>query len=224
LVPLEFDVTDKAAVENAIATAHRELGSLDVVVNNAGYGLFGMVEELSEQELRAQMETNFFGALWVTQAALPYLRAQGNGHIVQISSIAGVAAFGSLGGYNASKWALEGLSEALAQEVGGLGIRVTVVEPGAFKTDWGGSSAVHTSARLDAYDFLRAHNSGGGSTPPAPGDPDAAARALLQLVDSDNPPLRVLFGSLAVDIAKRVSSQRLDTWAEWESLSLAAQG
>ena len=121
VLPLALDVTDKAAVTESVRRAHEHFGRLDVVVNNAGYGLFGAVEELSEQDVRAQIETNLFGALWVTQAVLPYLREQGNGHIIQISSIGGVATYPYLGGYHASKWALEGLSDALAQ--GGCGIR-----------------------------------------------------------------------------------------------------
>ena len=223
LVALALDVTDKAAVERVVAEAHRHLGGLDVIVNNAGYGLFGMTEELSEQELRDQMEANFFGAYWVTQAALPYLREQGGGHIVQISSIGGVAAFPSLGAYNASKWALEGFSEALAQEVAGLGIHVTIVEPGTFATDWAGPSAVHAAGMLDAYQALRDAMSASGPYPDA-GDPDAAAIALLDVVDSDQPPLRVLFGSHVGGMAKAVYEQRIDTWTQWDHVAQAAQG
>ena len=132
LLPLELDVTDKAAVGETVRRAHEAFGSLDVVVNNAGYGHFGAVEELSEQEIRDQLETNFFGALWVTQAVLPILREQGSGHIIQISTIGGVGAFPNIGAYHASKWALEGLTEALSKEVAELGIKVTLVEPGGF--------------------------------------------------------------------------------------------
>lgn len=221
LVPLELDVTDKPAVEEAVAAANRALGGLDVVVNNAGYGLFGMVEELSEAELRDQMETNFFGAFWVTQACLPYMRAQGSGHIVQISSIGGVAAFPSLGGYHASKWALEGFSEALAQEVAGFGIRVTLVEPGAFATDWMGSSAVHAAGTVGAYLPLKEAMSASGAMPDF-GDPAGAAKALLEIVDAEAPPLRVLFGSQPIDLAKQAYSDRLDTWTRWEQVSRAA--
>lgn len=136
VLPLKLDVTDKAAAFEAVQRAHEHFGRLDVIVNNAGHGLFGAVEELTEQQVRGQMETNFYGALWVTQAALPLLRAQNSGHIVQISTVGGVTSFPNLGGYNASKWALEGLTEALAQEVAGFGIKVTLVEPGGFETDW----------------------------------------------------------------------------------------
>ena len=135
--------------------AHEHFGRLDVVVNNAGYGHFGFVEELTEQEFRDQMETNVFGAMWVTQAALPFLREQGSGHILQVSSIGGISAFPLVGAYHASKWALEGFSQALSQEVAGFGIHVTLIEPGGFSTDWGGSSSKR-SAELPAYAELHA--------------------------------------------------------------------
>ncbi len=130
---------------DAVATAHRRFGRLDVVVNNAGYGQFGLIEEFSEAEARAQFETNVFGALWVTQAALPILREQGSGHILQVSSIGGISAFPNIGIYNASKWALEAFSQSLAQEVAGFGVKVTLIEPGGYSTDWGGSSAKHAT-------------------------------------------------------------------------------
>ena len=154
VLPLALDVTDRAAVFAAVAQAARTFGGLDVVVNNAGYGLFGMVEETTEEQARAQLETNFFGALWVTQAALPVLRGQGSGHLIQVSSIGGVAAVPTLGLYNASKWALEAFSQSLAQEVADFGIKVTLIEPGGFSTDWGGSSAKHSSELL-AYQEYR---------------------------------------------------------------------
>ncbi len=222
VLPLTLDVTDKAAAGAAVAAAHEKFGRLDVVVNNAGYGLFGMIEELSEQQLRDQLETNLFGAFWVTQAVLPILRAQGSGHIVQVSTIGGIAAFPSLGGYHASKWALEGFSEALAQEVVGAGIKVTLVEPGGFATDWAGSSAVHADPN-PAYDQLReamAKQASGAKY----GDPAAAGPALLRIVDADNPPLRVLFGAQPTEIVKHLYAQRLRTWADWEDVSRAAQG
>jgi|SRR5690348_829498 len=153
VLPLSLDVTDKAAVAEAVKLAHEHFGRLDVVVNNAGFGLFGMVEELTEHDVRAQFDTNVFGALWVTQAALPYLRAQGSGHIIMLSSLLGVAAFPTTGGYTASKAALEGLADSLAQEVAGFGIKVTVVEPGAFGTDFATSST--WSKPVTAYDGAR---------------------------------------------------------------------
>ena len=145
VLPLELDVTDRAGVFEAVKRADERFGRLDVIVNNAGYGLLGAVEELTEQQLRDQLETNLFGAVWVTRAALPYLRAQGGGHIIQISSVGGLAAWPLGGAYHASKWALEGLSESLAQEVAGFGIKVTLVEPASYATD-GAAGAVHAQA------------------------------------------------------------------------------
>src|SRR3954463_11144145 len=154
ILPLALDVTDRAADFAAVASAHEHFGRLDVIVNNAGYGQFGMVEELSENDARRQIETNLFGALWVTQAALPFLREQGGGHIMQVSSIGGISAFPNVGMYHASKWGLEGFSQALAQEVADFGIAVTIIEPGGFSTDWAGDSASH-STPLPAYDEVR---------------------------------------------------------------------
>ena len=143
VLAIQLDVTDRAAAFEAVRAAHEQFGRLDVIVNNAGYGQFGFVEELSEADARDQIETNLFGALWVTQAALPYLRKQGSGHILQVSSIGGISAFAGIGMYHASKWALEGLSQALAQEVAGFGIKVTLIEPTGYTTDWAGPSVAH---------------------------------------------------------------------------------
>src|SRR6202043_2442613 len=141
LLPIQLDVTDRDGDFAAVKRAHDHFGRLDIVVNNAGYGQFGFIEELSEQEAREQIETNVFGALWITQAALPYLREQRSGHIIQVSSIGGIVAFPNVGIYHASKWALEGFSQALAQEVAPFGVHVTLIEPAGFSTDWSGSSS-----------------------------------------------------------------------------------
>lgn len=225
IIPLSLDVTDRAAVLSAVATAHERLGGLDVVVNNAGYGLFGTVEEITEQQLRDQLEVNLFGVLHVTQAVLPILREQGSGHIVQISTVGGIAAFPTLGGYHASKWALEGLSESLAQEVAPFGIAVTLVEPGGFSTDWAGSSAVHAD-RQPQYDGLRnAFLEQQLSLPPEfTGEPEAAGPALLKVVDAEEPPLRVLFGLMPTQVVPGLYDQRLQTWKTWEAVSLEANG
>ena len=224
VLPLALDVTDRAAVYAAGAEAHDRFGRLDVVVNNAGYGHFGFVEEVSEAEARAQIETNLFGALWVTQAALPYLRAQGSGHILQVSSIGGISAFPIVGMYHASKWALEGLSQALAQEVAGFGVKVTLIEPGGYSTDWGGSSAKRSEPLAD-YDGLRDEvQRARAARSASPGDPAATRDAVLTLVDSDNPPLRIFFGDGPLAIATADYESRLATWREWEPLSVAAHG
>ena len=222
VLALDLDVTDKAAVSESVTRANEHFGRLDVIVNNAGYGLFGAVEELTEQALRDQLETNLFGALWVTQAALRYLREQGSGHIVQISSTGGVASWPLVGGYHASKWALEGLSESLAQEVSGLGIKVTLVEPGAYATDWGGSSAVSADP-IPVYDGVREALGAFMQTLDF-GSPAAAGAALLKVVDSDNPPLRVFFGTQGNDMLPQVYADRLKTWADWQDLAVEAQG
>jgi NAD(P)-dependent dehydrogenase (short-subunit alcohol dehydrogenase family) len=225
IVPLELDVTDRAAVDGAVATAHEKLGTLDVVVNNAGYGLFGAVEEITEQQLRDQLEVNLFGVFHVTKAVLPILREQGGGHIVQISTIGGIGAFPNLGGYHASKWALEGLSESLAQEVKQFGINVTLVEPGSFSTDWAGSSATHTDPQPQYDSFRAAQAKQRSANPSMPvGDPTAAGPALLKVVDAEEPPLRVLFGILPTKIAPAIYQQRLQTWKDWEAVSVEANG
>lgn len=219
VLPLELDVTDRPACFAAVARAHEEFGSLDVVVNNAGYGHFGMVEELGEAEARRQLDTNLFGALWVTQAALPLLRAQGHGHIVQVSSVAGVFSLPETGIYNASKWALEGITQALAMEVSGFGVHVTLVEPAGYATDWATSSAAH-SAKLADYDAFRA------DPPIAPSakraDPAATRSAILQLVDSERPPLRLFLGAAPLALMRREYAARIAEWEEWEHVSQAA--
>jgi NAD(P)-dependent dehydrogenase (short-subunit alcohol dehydrogenase family) len=222
LLPMTLDVTDRSAVFDAVRQAHDYLGRLDIVVNNAGYGQFGMVEELSEEEARAQIETNLFGALWVTQAALPYLREQRSGHFLQVSSIGGISAFAGIGMYHASKWGLEGISQALAAEVKDFGIKVTLIEPGGFSTDWGGASARHADA-LDAYAPVReaSQQRRAGNTQ---GDPTASAEAVLRIVEAQDPPLRVFFGTAPLGIAERDYEGRLATWREWQPVSELAQG
>jgi NAD(P)-dependent dehydrogenase (short-subunit alcohol dehydrogenase family) len=224
ILPLQLDVTDRAADFAAVKQAHEHFGRLDVVVNNAGYGQFGFVEEVSEQDARDQIETNVFGALWVTQAALPYLRAQGSGHIIQVSSIGGIVAFPNVGIYHASKWALEGFSQSLAQEVAPFGVHVTLIEPAGFSTDWSGSSS-RTAEALPAYADLHAENARVRKTRwAAPGDPKASAAAVLKVVDADEPPLRVFFGDAPLGLAKADYEQRLRTWEEWQPVAELAQG
>ena len=225
VLPLTLDVTDREQVHSVVAEAIDHFGRLDVVVNNAGYGLFGAVEEMTPQELQDQLDVNLFGVLHVTQAVLPTLRAQGAGHIVQISTMGGMVAFPGLGGYHASKWALEGLTEALSQEAAPFGIKVTLVEPSGYATDWGGSSAKHTSP-LPQYDALRAERAERRKTvqPNLIGDPQAAGAALLDVVDAAEPPTRVLFGVMANNIVPSIVAKRLETWKEWEPLALKANG
>lgn len=213
VLPLRLDVSDREAVHSAVAAAHRRFGRLDVVVNNAGYGLFGPVENATEQQARDQMDTNFFGTLWVTQAVLPLLRAQRGGHIVQVSSVAGLASWPMMGLYHASKWAVEGMSEALAQEVAPFGIHVTLLEPGPYRTDWRGSSAVWAEpgdAYTESVQAMRATSSG-----IAPGDPEDTVKPLFDVVDSPRPPLRHLFGAWALDTVRQAYEERLHSWQKW---------
>lgn len=219
---LKLDVTHKAAVDAAVAETHKRFGRLDVVINNAGYGLFGTIEEVSEQEARAQIETNLFGALWVTQAALPIMRAQGSGHIIQVSSIGGVNAFPTIGLYHASKWGLEGFSQALAAEVAAFGIKVTIVEPGGYATDWGGSSAIRATS-IPAYDPARERIAAFRSNN-VPGDPQATGPAILKLIDVQDPPLRIFFGAGGLPLTRAEYGRRLETWEKWNALSVEAQG
>lgn len=226
LLALPLDVTDADAVRDRVAEAEQHFGRLDVVVNNAGYGHFAAVEEVTDDDLRDQLEANVFGAHRVVRAALPGMRERGSGHIIQISSIGGVVAVPNMGAYHASKWALEALSESLAAEVARFGIHVTLVEPGGYETDWAGSSA-RRSDPLSAYDPMREEMAARRSTS-VPGDPAAAARALLELVDAERPPLRALFGALfgvpTPQIAREAYERRLNEWAEWEDLAARAYG
>lgn len=220
VLPLELDVTDKAAGEAAVQRAAEHFGRLDVVVNDAGYSQFGAIEEVSEQEIRDQFETNVFGALWVTKAALRIMRMQGSGHILQVSSIGGVAAFPNTGVYHGSKWALEGMSDSMSQEVAPFGIHVTLIEPGGYSTDWAGSSARH-SEQMDAYQPMRDKPRASAAKR---GEPDATAAAVLAVVDADEPPLCLLLGEFPTQLVRTVYAERLATWSQWEQVSRDAQG
>ena len=190
MLPLQLDVTDRGATLAAVNEAHRHFGGLDVVVNNAEHGQFGCVEEVSEHDVRAQFDTNVFGALWVTQAALPFLRKQGRGHILQISSICGLFSYPNVGMYNASKWALEGFSEALAQEVSGTDIRITIIKPGLFNTDWFASARLPDPLR-DYYEACEQFDEISRGLTARIGDAQATAEALLAVIDAPDTPLRV---------------------------------
>jgi NAD(P)-dependent dehydrogenase (short-subunit alcohol dehydrogenase family) len=218
VLPLRLDVTDQPAVFRAVAQTEARFGSVDVVVNNAGYGHFGMVEELSNADIRDEMETNFYGALWVTQAALPIMRRQGSGRILQVTSEGGVRAFPGIGAYHASKWALEGLSQSLAQEVAGFGIHITMVEPGPYSTGWLETGSRHSDENPD-YQAVRDGIEGGWVR----GDPAATRAAILKVADADQPPLRIFFGK-SLDPVTEEYEQRLATWREWEPVSVEAFG
>ncbi|MEE1929399.1 oxidoreductase [Streptomyces sp. TRM 70351] len=221
VVPLPLDVTDRQAAFATVREAAGRTGGIDVLLNNAGYGLSGGVEEVSEQQARDQMEVNFFGALWMTQAVLPVMRGQGGGHVLQMSSIAGIATYPNIGLYHASKWALEGMSETLAREVAGFGIRVTLVEPGEFRTEWSAGSMVRATPMPEYDEVLakRRHGMSGAYAHLQPGDPRKAGEALLKLVDAEDPPLRLLLGNNAADLAPRVYRERLAEWERWDALA-----
>lgn len=220
VLPIRLDVDDRDAGFTAVQAAHSHFGRLDVVVNNAGWGLFGMIEETTEDEARSQMETNFFGALWITQAAIPLLREQGSGHIVQVSSIGGVTAYPGLGLYNASKWGLEAFTEALAGEVAPFGIKTTLIEPSGFDTDWAGPSARRSESN-SAYQPLRNAMAAHWSTVVRSTAQDSV-EAFFAAVDADEPPLRLILASQGYDAVLAAHEQRIATWREWEKTSRSA--
>lgn len=222
VLTLPLDVTDKGAVDTAVRQAHDHFGRLDVIINNAGYGQFGAIEELSEQEVREQLETNVLGVVWVTQAALPYLREQGSGHIIQVSSIGGVNAFPYIGLYHASKWGLEGFSQALHQEVQPLGIKVTLIEPIGYTTDWAGPSAKFAK-ELPGYDPVREANRTRRDSA-VRGNPAATGPVVLKLVDMEHPPFRFFFGKGAHAMIHAEYASRLAEWDRFKALSEEAHG
>ncbi|TNC42858.1 SDR family NAD(P)-dependent oxidoreductase [Mumia zhuanghuii] len=225
LVVLPLDVTDRSAVVRTVAEAHGRLGRLDVVVNNAGYGQIGAIEELAEDEVRRQLDTNLLGAIWVSQAALPYLRAQGGGHVVQISTVGAVGTVPLFGLYNASKWGLEGFSSAMADEVAPFGIHVTMAQLGGFATDWAGTSMAFAESAIAAYAPVREAVLGMPSYPDDDDAPDAAAdadadeppevaaAALLALVAQPAPPRRVIIGRGAHEMVAMALAWRRDEYA-----------
>ncbi|MET8854242.1 oxidoreductase [Amycolatopsis sp. NPDC004625] len=217
-----LDVTDAGQVDAAVKTALEAFGRIDVVVNNAGSGSVGAVEELGMDELRALMEVMFFGAVAVTKAVLPHLRAQGSGTVVQISSMGGRLSMPGFGAYCATKFALEGLSEALAAEVAPFGVRVLIVEPGAFRTEFGGGR-MHRSRTIDAYAVSTAgtreavENMDGSQ----PGDPAKAAAAIVRAVGRDDAPLRLALGADAVEAIRAHHEALAADLAAWEEVSRA---
>lgn len=221
--PLALDVTDPGQARVAVAQAHAHFGGLDIVLNNAGYALVGAIEEASEAEIRAEFETNVFGALRVIQAALPLLREQGRGHILGVSSVAGIVASPIVGFYHASKWAFEALHESLAQEVGGFGIKVTLLEPGAYATGFASQTSLKIAAGIDAYAELRTQVFAAGASIEF-GDPQATAEAVLKIVDAENPPLRIFLGTEGMPLVRAAYASRLGIWEAWEAISNAAQG
>ncbi|ANS74857.1 oxidoreductase [Paenibacillus yonginensis] len=218
-----LDVTHKEQVQAAVQKAVEVFGRIDVLVNNAGYGNIASIEEVTEDDLRAQIETNLFGVINVTQAVLPVMRKQRAGHILQISSIGGRIGSPGLGAYQTAKWAVEGFSEVLTEEVKPLGIKVTIIEPSGFRTDWAGSSISYQEPMEDyqatvgnMHELLR---QGSGKQD---GDPVRAAQAMIAITAEPSPPLRLLLGKTAVQMAKQADQAKLAETEKWEALSVSA--
>ena len=222
LLPLQLDVTDRDAVFKAVNHAHQHFGRLDVVLSNAGYGFMGAIEEAAIEDIRANFETNVFGTLSVVQAALPLLREQGSGHIISVSSLAGVVALPTAGVYEGTKFAVEGIMEAVAAEVAGLGIKVTIVEPGPYATNFMSDTSIKMAAPNPVYNPVR-EQLAAMMTPDMVGNPDATIPAILKLVDANEPPLRLILGTL-LPFIRHVYAERIKTWEAWEDVSKAAQG
>jgi NAD(P)-dependent dehydrogenase (short-subunit alcohol dehydrogenase family) len=221
---LQLDVTDAAQVADAVKKAEAAFGRIDVLVNNAGFGYLAAVEESEESEVRAMFETNFFGLDRMTRAVLPGMRQRRHGHIVNISSIGGLVAFPGVGFYNATKFAVEGLSEALAKEIAPLGIRVLLVEPGPFRTDWAGRSIKQVRRPIADYAETAGANQRNisGYSGNQPGDPARAAEAIVKAVESPNPPLRLVLGRVALQHARAKLDLLRRDFDAWEETSLAA--
>lgn len=221
---LRLDVTDPAQIAEAVKKAEGTFGKIDVLVNNAGYGYLSALEEGEDKEIRAMFETNVFGLAAVTRAVLPGMRRRRHGHILNISSIGGFVGFPGISYYNATKFAVEGLSEALAKEVEPLGIKVVIVEPGAFRTDWAGRSLKQAGHTIDDYATTaiarrQAISNGSGKQP---GDPVRAAKAMIEVVESGNPPLRLILGRIALELGRTKLEQVRRDFDTWEKTSQGA--
>ena len=221
VLPLALDVTNSEQVQQVVQQAYKHFGRLDVLVNNAGTSLFAATEEASDEQIRSLFDTNYIGMVRVLRAALPLLRKQGSGHILGVSSGLGITALPVLGFYCATKWAVEALHESLAQEIRPFGIRVTLVEPGAYATDFGKSGEIADA--LEPYAELRkqflTH-----LAEMARGDPEATAEAVLKLVDTNQSPLRLGLGTAILPRARDAYADRLSTWEAWKDVSNAAMG
>jgi NAD(P)-dependent dehydrogenase (short-subunit alcohol dehydrogenase family) len=217
-----LDVTDPQAASQAVAAAVESFGRLDVLVNNAGYGDIGSIEDTPIEDIRAQIDTNLFGVIHTTKAALPIMRAQGSGHIIQFSSVGGRIGAMGRAAYSAAKWGVEGFSEVLAKETAPLGIKVTIVEPGGFRTDFAGSSTTINAGRPE-YDATvgAAARFQRGYDGTQPGDPVKAAAVILQVAGMDQPPLRLLLGSDAARLVEQADLARLEADRKWRHLSVS---
>ncbi|MGV7114964.1 oxidoreductase [Paenibacillus kyungheensis] len=224
ILVLELDVTNPEQIKQAVATAVDHFGKIDVLINNAGIGYFASVEESIEEQTRKMFEINFWGLMNATNAVLPFMRNQQSGHIINLSSIGGLTSFPTLGYYHATKYAVEGISESLAQEVSPFHIHVTLIEPSSFRTDWGGRSSVKTKPTISTYQetlspMLDHMEQASGQEP---GDPEKAALAILKVIESDNPPLRLLLGKAAYQAATHKFTNLLQTIEDWKETTINA--
>lgn len=224
-IALALDVTNQTQVKEAVQNTIEQFGRIDVLVNNAGIGYFGSVEESVEEETRKMFEINFWGLMRVTNEVLPHMRSQKSGHIINFSSIGGLVSFPTLGYYHATKYAVEGISESLAQEIAPFNIKVSLIEPSGFRTDWGGRSSVKTDTAIPELrdsvvgQMIQGVASQSGQES---GNPEKAAEALLELVESENPPLRLLLGKDAYQAANYKLSTMRETIEEWKEVTLNA--
>jgi len=223
VLTLELDVTNPDQVNEAVKKAHENFGKLDIVLNNAGYSLVGTIEEATADEIRALYETNIIGPVSVVQAALPILREQGFGHILGTSSNIGHFTLPVLGYYSSSKWAFEAIHESLSEEVKKFGIKVTIIEPGAYATEFGSQESLKFSGNIEDYADLKTEFIKSLSTFEQ-GDPNATAQALFKVVDSQNPPLRFNMGSHNLPLIKGIYAERIALWESWDEVSRSAQG
>jgi len=218
-IAVKLDVTNAAEINAAVSQIQEKFGQIDVLVNNAGIGYFGAIEESEEEEVRRMFEINFFGLANVTKAVLPVLRKQRSGHILNVASIGGLVGFPAVGFYNATKFAVDGYSESLSKELAPLGIKVTVIAPSGFRTDWAGRSANNSKIVIDDYKETAGTNKDNirGYSGNQPGDPVRAAKAMIKAVEAENPPLRLLLGEAALKGARNkieLLKKDFDTWAD----------
>jgi len=223
VLTLALDVTNADQVKNVVEQAFSHFGKIDVVLNNAGYSLVGTIEEANADEVKAMYETNIFGTLSVIKAALPLLRKQGYGHIIGVSSSLGHVTLPVIGYYCSSKWAFEAIHESLAVEVRDFNIKVTIVEPGAYATEFGSQDSLKFSQTLDVYSDFKAKFFEGLKSMKQ-GDPKATSKALFSVVDAEQPPLRFFLGNQNLPWVRGAYNERLAEWEAWESISSAAQG
>ncbi|MFD2581367.1 SDR family NAD(P)-dependent oxidoreductase [Pedobacter vanadiisoli] len=223
VLTLELDVTNYDQVAKTVQQAYEHFGRLDVVLNNAGYSLVGTIEEATIDQVKAMYNTNIFGAVAVIQAALPILRKQGYGHILGTSSNLGHVVLPVIGYYSSSKWAFEAIHESLAAEVKSFGIKVTIIEPGAYATEFGSQASLKFADGLDVYTDFKAKFFEGLQHMER-GNPEATPEAIFKVVDTENPPLRLSLGSHNLAWVRTAYAERIASWEEWEAVSNAAQG